>query len=126
MRLRKSQHGMSMFNLMYVLITLAIFGYIGMKLMPIYLESIKIKKAVEAVAEAPNAPQQSQKALVDALLKRLDFDGVTTIDHRNWSDYVAIVKKKNGLRISATYNAPVPLFYNISVVAKFQFIGSST
>ena len=126
MRLRKSQLGMSMFNLMYVLITLAIFGYVGMKLMPIYLESVKVKKAVEAVAKAPNAATQSQKALVDALLKRLDFDSVTTINHRNWSDYVAIVKKKGSVRISATYDAPVPLFLNISVVAKFQFVGTST
>ena len=82
MRLKHRQRGMGMFNLSYVLITLAIFGYIGLKLIPVYLESINIKRAVEAVAQR-QARLANGKALIDDMIKRLDIDNVTLITKRN-------------------------------------------
>ncbi len=127
MKLRRSQYGMSVFNLMYVLITLAIFGYIGLKLMPIYLESFKIKRAVGTVAASPNATQKSPRMLVDDIIKRLDIDSVNRITKANWQDYLQIErKKKTGLLIAANYSAEVPLFLNVAVVAKQSYVGKSS
>lgn len=125
MRLKHRQRGMGMFNLSYVLITLAIFGYIGLKLIPVYLESINIKRAVEAVAQAPGASSKTARALIDDMIKRLDIDNVTRITKRNWKDTVTITKRAKKVNIIAAYDVSVPLFYNLSITASFAFKGES-
>ena len=116
---------MGMFNLSYVLITLAIFGYIGLKLIPVYLESINIKRAVEAVAQSPGASSKTARALIDDMIKRLDIDNVTRITKRNWKDTVTITKRAKKVNINAAYDVSVPLFYNLSITASFAFKGES-
>jgi len=53
----KKQHGMSIYGLMYVLLTLGFVGYIGLKVFPAYLEYYSIKKIFATMAneEAKNA-----------------------------------------------------------------------
>lgn len=122
MSLRHNQRGMSIFNLMYILITLAIFGYIGLKLFPAYTENIKIERAIKAVvAQADSAKKPSDKVVAD-IVKRLDIDSVTLITERNWKQYLTMERKRAGLVITVDYAAEVPLFFNLSLIAKFNFI----
>jgi hypothetical protein len=125
MRLRKSQRGMSMFNLMYVLVTLAIFGYIGLKLMPMYLDGFKVDKAVNAVAAVPGAKGKAPKELIGLILKRLSIDNVKVINGRNWRESITFKKTKRKLIITADYRSDVPLFGNLSVSAAFSYKGES-
>ena len=90
-----------------------------------YLESINIKRAVEAVAQAPGASSKTARALIDDMIKRLDIDNVTRITKRNWKDTVTITKRAKKVNITAAYDVSVPLFYNLSITASFAFKGKS-
>ena len=125
MRLKHRQRGMGMLNLSYVLITLAIFGYVGLKLMPLYTESFTIERVVQTVAKSPGAASKSPKALVDDMIKRLDIDSVKRINSRNWKNIVKITKRAKKLTISVSYDVGVPLFHNLSLTASFAFKGES-
>jgi len=125
MRLKHRQRGMGMLNLSYVLITLAIFGYVGLKLMPLYTESFTIERVVQTVAQSPGAASKSPKALVDDMIKRLDIDSVKRINSRNWKNIVKITKRAKKLTISVSYDVGVPLFHNLSLTASFAFKGES-
>ncbi len=125
MRLKHRQRGMGMLNLSYVLITLAIFGYVGLKLMPLYTESFTIERVVQTVAQSPGAASKSPKTLVDDMIKRLDIDSVKRINSRNWKNIVKITKRAKKLTISVSYDVGVPLFHNLSLTASFAFKGES-
>ena len=125
MRLKYRQRGMGMLNLSYVLITLAIFGYIGLKLIPVYTESFTIERVAETVAKSPGAANKTPKALVDDMIKRLDIDSINRINRRNWKNIVTITKRAGKLTISVSYDVGVPLFHNLSLTAAFAFKGES-
>ena len=125
MNLPAKQRGMGIFGLMYILITLGIFGYIGLKMFPMYLENIKIKQAVDKVVLMPSADKKPKKELVTAIVKRLDIDGVSRIKERNWQDTITITQKKGKVTITAAYQASLPLFLNLSVVADFHHAASN-
>ena len=126
MKLGVKQRGMGMFNLFYILFTLAVFGYIGLKLFPLYLEGVKVDRAIAAVATGPGAAGKTKKALAFEVVKRLDLDGSYRITENNWKDYLDITSKNGRVAIKADYQAEVPLFWNIAVVSTFAYSAASS
>ncbi|MBT6273703.1 MAG: DUF4845 domain-containing protein [Chromatiales bacterium] len=125
MNQRKRQRGMSMFNLSYVLFTVAIFGYIGLKLFPIYFENLKIENSIDSVLKGPSVEKATPKDLAYAIIKRLDIDNVTRIKERSWKDQLTIKSSRGHVTINVKYMAEIPLFMNIALVAKFNYSASN-
>ena len=121
MELARKQRGIGMLNLLYVLVTLAVFGLVGLKLLPLYLEGFKVQKAITAVAAAPGATERTPRELAYAVVKRLDIDGVTRIKERNWKEYLTIKIRGKAVSIKAEYQAVVPLFMDISLLTHFRY-----
>ena len=121
MELARKQRGIGMLNLLYVLVTLAVFGLVGLKLLPLYLEGFKVQKAITAVAAAPGATERTPRELAYAVVKRLDIDGVTRIKERNWKEYLTIKIRGKAVSIQAEYQAVVPLFMDISLLTHFRY-----
>ena len=126
MKTARTQRGMGMLNLVYILFTLAIFGYIGLKLFPNYLEAVKVDRAIAAVANEAGAVGKTKKELAFLVVKRLDIDGSYRITEQNWKEYLTITNKAGRVTINAAYEAEVPLFLNISVVSKFAYSAASS
>ena len=121
MELARKQRGIGMLNLLYVLVTLAVFGLVGLKLLPLYLEGFKVQKAITAVAAAPGATERTPRELAYSVVKRLDIDGVTRIKERNWKEYLTIKTRGKAVSIQAEYQAVVPLFMDISLLTHFRY-----
>lgn len=121
MELARKQRGIGMLNLLYVLVTLAVFGLVGLKLLPLYLEGFKVQKAITAVAAAPGATERTPRELAYSVVKRLDIDGVTRIKERNWKEYLTIKIRGKAVSIKAEYQAVVPLFMDISLLTHFRY-----
>jgi hypothetical protein len=121
MKLPHKQRGMSIWMLIYVLFTLSIFGYVGLKLKPLYLEGAKVERAINRVVEDPSLVNKPKAAVVTAIVKRLDVDGEYRITERNYAQYLTISNKGKRIRIQAKYEVGVPLFYNLEVTAKFEY-----
>ena len=121
MELARKQRGIGMLNLLYVLVTLAAFGLVGLKLLPLYLEGFKVQKAITAVAAAPGATERTPKELAYSVVKRLDIDGVTRIKERNWKEYLTIKIRGKAVSIKAEYQSVVPLFMDISLLTQFRY-----
>ncbi len=121
MELAHKQRGIGMLNLLYVLVTLAVFGLVGLKLLPLYLEGFKVQKAITTVAAAPGATERTPRELAYSVVKRLDIDGVTRIKERNWKEYLTIKIRGKAVSIKAEYQAVVPLFMNISLLTQFRY-----
>jgi len=119
MSFRKRQRGLSFLSLIAIVGILGFAVVIGLKLIPIYMESWKIDGIMNAVINEAGINQQSRKEVKDAMLKRLDIDGVETISYRNY-DGMTITKRKNNVKIEIFYRKETPLIGNLSLIAEFD------
>ena len=112
----KKQHGMSIYGLMYVLLTLGFAGYIGLKVFPAYLEYYSVKKILATMAneEAKNA--NSVKEIRDGFDRRATIGYVTVVTGAD----LEITKEAGESVISASWAVKLPLFASASVVLDFN------
>ena len=112
----KKQHGMSIYGLMYLLLTLGFVGYIGLKVFPAYLEYYSVKKILATMAneEAKNA--NSVKEIRDGFDRRATIGYVTVVTGAD----LEITKEAGESVISASWAVKMPLFASASVVLDFN------
>lgn len=112
----KQQAGMSMWQLIVVIALIAFFATVGIKSVPIYLNQMKVTKAVKSVAGEPGSDKYSPVQVRKALQKHWDIDDVKRISVAD----VKIVRLKGGQKVlSYNYEAKERLFYNVSMVFEF-------
>jgi hypothetical protein len=124
MSLRKRQRGLSFLSVLALVGLLGFSAVIGLKLIPIYMDSWKIDGVMNSVINQPGINEQSRKEIFDAMMKRLDIDAVDAVNYRN-SDAMTITRRKNNVTISIFYRVETPLIGNLSLVAEFDKMVSS-
>lgn len=116
---KRKQSGIGAIGLIFVLISLAFIGLIGLKLIPIYAESLKIDKAISGVLELPDVSSMSKQEIEIALKKRLDIDDVKSVTYRNFKDHVTVTVEQEQVIISVDYYRETPFLGNISLIVDF-------
>ena len=120
MKLAHSQRGISIWVALVLVICLAIGGVIGLKLFPVYLESMKIDRGVSALLEEPDVGKLNKRKFKEALLRKLDIDSVTEINHNNFWDVVTMEKEGESITLEISYEVVVPIMGNVSALVDFQ------
>jgi len=106
-----------------VILIVGILGFgavFGLKLIPIYLESFKIDKAMKAVMESGGVEDMSKRAIITAFVKRIDIDGVTRITERNFNENGKIIKKGSKVTMELDYSVVEHLAGNIFLTVVFS------
>lgn len=116
---RTKERGITFLGLMMLLILLSFVGLIGLKLIPVYLQSFKLNKALSSVV-AQDLTAKTQKEIEFMMLKRLDIDSFTWFRQRDYKKYMTVKKTKSGVTIDVIYRAETPMFANIGVVVDFD------
>jgi len=120
MSFRKRQRGLSFIGLIVLVGVLGFAAVIGLKLVPVYLESWKIDGIMNAVISQPEINDQSRQEVIEAMLKRLDIDAVGAVNYSNWKDKLTVAKRKNSITINVRYEITTPLIGNLSLLAEFD------
>ena len=110
------QQGMTTIGLVLVLVMIAFFVLIGLKLYPIYYDSFKVGTALDSLKADPALASKPSAEVVDRLMKRLSIDNV---DHVEKSD-VTVEKTSKGIRVSVEYDARKNIVGNIDVMVSFS------
>jgi hypothetical protein len=113
------QRGMTFWGLLFVFGTLAFFAIVTMKVLPIYLNQMKIDNAVKSVVKEAKSDGGGQLNIADiqrSLEKRWDIEDVNYLD---WHD-VRAVNTNRGRVLAYDYEAREHLFYNIFIVVHFE------
>ena len=114
---QKRQRGLGMFGLLFVFAVIGFITLIVMRCWPIYMNQMKITKAIHNVAkDADAASAQDSTGLYRPLEKYWDIDSIDTLDYKK----VKLIRSDRGRAISYKYEARTPLFYNISLVMEFE------
>ncbi len=120
MSLRKRQRGLSFLSLIAIAGFLGFSVVIGLKLIPVYMDSWKIDGIMNSVISQPGINEQSRKEIINLMLKRLDIDAVDAVNYRNYNESMIITKRKNQVTISIIYRVETPLIGNLTLVADFD------
>lgn len=113
---RSYQRGMTMWSAAFVIGTLGFFLFLLFKVIPPYLEDMKIKTALESLAKEANGGALSKADMITRLDKRFDIDMVTAVKPTQ----LALEKRGKKQVIRMSYENVVPLFYNVSLLLEFN------
>ena len=118
--LRRRQRGVTFIGWVFLLTPLALVGYAGVRVIPAYLNYTKVARALESVKKeygsSGDARALSRNLIRESLGKRFNIDMIYSPD----LDEVTITREGDGWTLTADYELQVPLFYNASLLLKFQ------
>ena len=120
MSFRKRQRGLSFLGLISLVALLGFASVIGLKLIPIYMDSWKIDKIMDTVISDPEINQQSRNDVIQSMLKRLDIDAVDAVNYTNYKESMTVTRQKSTTTIDIFYRVETPLIGNLSLIAEFD------
>ena len=116
MQSRKHQRGVGWFGLMFIFGTIAIVSIVTIKSFPVYMNEMKIKRAVSRVAADPELASAEALGVRRALSRYWDIESIDSLGF----DDVKLVRTDRGKVLQYDYQVVVPLFYNVSLLFDFQ------
>jgi hypothetical protein len=111
------QRGVTFIGWVFLLIPIAILGYAGIRLAPVYLNYMKVSRSMnQLVSELHSNDTSSAVVIRSSLEKHLDVESV---------DYPAIkdfdIRRDGAVWVvQTTYDETAPLFSNISLIVSFD------
>lgn len=120
MSFRKRQRGISFLSLIAIAGMLGFAAVIGLKLIPIYMDSWKIDGVMEAVISESGIDEQSRQEVISSLLKRLDINAADAVNYTNYNESLTVIKRKKKVTINIFYRVETPLIGNLTLVAEFD------
>ena len=114
--MRRRQRGMTFIGLICILVLVGAIGYAVVRLVPVYLNYMKLARTMESAA----TEFKGESANLDGVRKSLDrhwaIEDITGIDQKD----IEITKDDGGLTMHAVYDDTVPYLGNISLTAHFD------
>lgn len=115
MQMRTRQRGLSMLGFLFVAAVVVVCIMVGFRVMPAYIEYYSIQKALEqALADAKDL--NSTAEIRSAFQKRADAGYIESVQSRD----VDVVKTKNDVTASVSWNRKLPLVANVSLYLEFE------
>lgn len=110
------QSGMTYMGVLLLLIVFAFFAVVLVRIVPLYLENFKVQSVLKALHEDQETAKLPAAEIEERLLTRLDINDVEHVG----KDHIKISRDKGKLVVTVNYEARVPLFVNLDLVAKFN------
>lgn len=111
----RTQRGLSLLGFIFILVLVLFFTYIGIKLVPIYLNHMSVVSEMKAIASEPGTANQPPNTIRRNLIRRLD---VSYVDHVK-PEHIRI-EQDDGVNLTVSYEVEEHLIGNIDVVVRFH------
>ena len=118
----RRQRGVTFIGWLLLLIPVAILGYVGIRLLPIYLNYMRVAHSVEQTASEMKTEDMATltpRAIRATLARHFDIESITFPSVQD----VTVVRDGSGWTIEAKFEDTTPLFGNISMVVDFDKVG---
>ena len=110
------QQGMTLIGMVLVALVAGIFVLAAIRLVPVYLEYMKVDSALNAMKSDLDGSNAGPGQIRSAVERRFDIDDVRSIRPRD----LAIERTANGYQVSADYEGRAPFIGNIYFVVVFD------
>ena len=118
----KRQRGVTFIGWLVLLIPVAVLGYVAIRLVPIYLNYMRVARSVDQTITEMKTDEVA--SLTPALIRNTlgkHFD-INSIDFPDVKD-VSITRDGTGWTIEAKFQDVAPLFSNITLAVDFDKVG---
>jgi hypothetical protein len=116
--MKNGQKGITFLSFIIVLAVIGFFGFLAMRLIPVYISYMGAVKSITALANDP----RSSSFTIEEIRKDLDPKfNISYVEGVDLKRDVKLVKAPNGQKsIQLKYEARRPLIYNLDYVAMFD------
>jgi hypothetical protein len=118
MNIRGKVKGITLIGFVIVLCVLGFFGYLAMRLIPMYVEYFGVVKAMEQVRSEPGSAQKSVEEIRRDIIAKFDTQYVD--DTSVPPAAIQLVRQSGGSTLRIAYEKRVPFLYNLDIVGKFD------
>ncbi len=115
---RKRASGITLIGFLMLLFVIGFFGYMAMRLVPMYVEYMGVIKAMEQVRAEPNAANLSPEEIRRSL--NVKFDTQYVDDSAIPPQAIRVVRQGNATTLSVTYERRVAFIHNLELVGTFK------
>ncbi|NBD96352.1 MAG: DUF4845 domain-containing protein [Gammaproteobacteria bacterium] len=115
MKSLQNQRGLSLLGFIFILILVLFFTYIGIKLVPVYLNHWSLMSEVKAVASEPGSANKPPNTLRRELQRRLGVSYVEYVEPRHIS-----IERGDQVRLVVRYDVEKHLIGNIDAIIRFD------
>jgi hypothetical protein len=118
----RRQRGVTFIGWLFLLIPVAIVGYIGIRLIPVYLNYMRVAHSVEQTVTEMKTDEVASltPVLIRATLgKHFDIESIEFPDVKD----VSVTRDGSGWTIEAKYEDSAPIFSNITLTVDFDKVG---
>jgi len=110
------QRGLSFFGFIFGAVILVLVSITGLKLIPAYMEDMKISNLFTVIANDPEMQKASPRDIRMSFSKRASIDNISAIN----AEDIEIASEGGRLALSASYAVKVPLVANVSLHLEFS------
>ena len=114
--MRKRQQGMTMIGIFFVLALVGVIGYAGMRILPLYLNYLKVSRSMDATASEFKGDAVDQVALRRTLEKHWQIEDIDSVQAKE----VEITKDDSGTVMHVAYDDSAPYIANVSLTVHFD------
>jgi len=115
--MKHRQRGATFLGIVTILLILGTALYAGIRLVPIYLDYMKVARSMESVRDEQGAVDTNPSLIRNALQRRWDVEDVKGID---WHDVEITKSEQGGYDVHAGYEVEQQFLYNVYLLVKFD------
>ena len=115
MKMRKEK-GLTLIGFGLVLVLVVFFAYVGMRLVPLYLEYHAVVNAMEVLQDDPMAGKLSPGAIRERIMRSLYVSYASDNIQRN----DITIKRQDGVQVRVAYEVRRPMIGNVDVIVSFD------
>ena len=114
--MRHSQQGMTFIGLACILALVGVIGYAGLRLVPLYLNYMKIARTMEMTATEVKGDNPDPGNIRRILERHWSIEDPTAVDVKD----IEITKDDSGVSMHIAYDDTVPYVANVSLSVHFD------
>jgi hypothetical protein len=116
MSMRSKQAGVTFIGWIILLIPVAICGYAGIRLAPVYLNYMKVAKTLEQLKSELKGDPGSPTLVRNAIQRHFDIENVSYPESKD----IKVTRDGGKWIVSAAYDDQTPLFANLFILVTFD------
>lgn len=115
MNIRKQQ-GWTMWSLMFTLLVIGSISWVGLKIVPLYMDNSTIRGAIKPMAQDRSLADASYDEIVTLIQKRLSINNVRWVK----PDNIEFVEEDNFTQVRIDYEKRIKMVSNIDIILTFE------
>ena len=112
----RRQQGLTLMSFVIVLVVVAFFAVVVMKLFPMYSEYNNLKGVMNAFAAQPNSATMTPAQIHSDLNRRFNIAYIESVQ----KEHIKIRRTGRITELNIAYEVRKPLFFNLDIVGKFD------